>query len=109
MSRARIIGGGGHPELVTLILPKVQALGRVNLCPYCYLKVLVRDLSISVCIEFVKYVLELSVSDTSEAPVLEVEPELFWFDRTRLFDIHVHESLAQGLPLELYFLNNYLF
>jgi hypothetical protein len=52
----------------------------VDFCPYSYLEVLVRDLSISVCIEFVEYVLELSVGDASEAPVLEVEPELFRFD-----------------------------
>ena len=80
-SNARILGGGGHPELVVaLILPEVQALSWVDLCPYSYLKVLVRDLSISVCIEFVEYLLELSIGDPSEAPVLEVEPELFGFD-----------------------------
>jgi hypothetical protein len=41
--------------------------------------------------------------------VLEIEPELFGFDRAWLFDIHVHEGLAQSLPLELDFLNDYLF
>jgi len=52
----------------------------VDLCPYSYLEVLVGDLSISVCIEFVEYLLELSIGDPSEAPVLKVEPELFGFD-----------------------------
>ena len=66
----------------------------MNLCANSYLEVLVRDFSISICIEFVEYVLELCVSDTSEAPVLEVEPELFGFNRARFFDIHVHEGLA---------------
>jgi hypothetical protein len=81
----------------------------VDLCPYSYLEVFVGDLSISVCIEFVKYLLELSIGDPSETPVLKVEPELFGLDRTRLFDIHIHEGLAQGLPLELDFFNDYLF
>jgi hypothetical protein len=53
----------------------------VDLCPYSYLEVLVGDLSISICIEFVEYLLELSIGDPSETPVLEIEPELFGFDR----------------------------
>ena len=53
----------------------------MDLCPNSYLEVLVGDLSISVCIEFVEYLLELSIGDPSETPMLEVEPELFRFDR----------------------------
>ena len=81
MSHSRILGSGGHPELVTLILSEVQALSWVDLCPYSYLEVFVGDLSISVCIEFVKYLPELSIGDPSETPVLKVEPELFGLDR----------------------------
>jgi hypothetical protein len=53
----------------------------VDLCPNSYLEVLVGDLSISVCIEFVEYLLKLSIGDPSEAPMLEIEPELFGLDR----------------------------
>lgn len=53
----------------------------MDLCPYSYLEVHVGDLSISICIEFVKYALELCIGDPSETPMLEVEPELFGFDR----------------------------
>ena len=52
----------------------------MDLCPNSYLEVLVGDLSISVCIEFVEYLLELSIGDPSETPMLEVKPELFGLD-----------------------------
>ena len=41
--------------------------------------------------------------------MLKIEPELLWLDRTRFLNIQVHESLAEGLPLELNFLDYHLF
>lgn len=76
----------------------------MNLTPYSHLKVLVRDSAIFVSIELVEQLLELSIGDVSKAPVLEIELKLFWLNAATLLRVHIHKSLSQSFPLELYLL-----
>ena len=67
-------------KLVALVLPEIEALCWMNLSTYRNLEIFVRNFAITVCIEFVEQVLELLVSYSTQAPVLEIEPKLFWFN-----------------------------
>ena len=66
----------------------------MNFTAYSHLKVFVRDFSIAVSVKFVKKLLELLFSDPTEAPVLEIEPELLGLNGSRFLYVQVHEGLA---------------
>jgi hypothetical protein len=87
-----------------LVLPKIENLSRMDFTAYCLVKVIVRDLSIPIIVEFVIDHLEAVIVQV-EAPMVEVEAELFGGNHAVLRFVQVVEGLADGLPLELYLIN----
>jgi len=88
-----------------LVLPKIENLSRMDFTAYCLVKVIVRDLSIPIIVEFVIDHLEAVIVQV-EAPMVEVEAELFGGNHAVLRFVQVVEGLADGLPLELYLIND---
>jgi hypothetical protein len=65
---------------IRIILSEVKTLSWVNLTTDCHLKVFVRDLSITVSVKFIEEMLELLLSNATQAPVLKIEPEFLGLD-----------------------------
>jgi hypothetical protein len=87
------------PSLVD-VLAEVQELHWVNFLPGSVLKVLIRDLAITILVKVGKYLLELILGD-KEAPIIEKVAKFNWLDCPRLFLVEVRKRLLQRLPLEL--------
>jgi hypothetical protein len=87
-----------------LVLPKIENLSRMDFTAYCLVKIIIRDLSIPIIVEFVIDHLEALIVQV-EAPMVEVEAELLGRNHAVLRFVQVVEGLADGLPLELYLIN----
>ena len=96
------------PEVVVL-LSEVQPFSRMDFTPRSLLEVFIADLSISVRIELIVKTLELVFRDTPKPPVLEVKLELSGLYSSRFLNVHIHECLTEGLPLEFDLLQHSLF
>jgi len=57
---------------VRLVLTEVKRLTRMDLTTYCLVEVFVRDLTVSIIVELIKYVLELLRSQI-ESPMVKVK------------------------------------
>jgi hypothetical protein len=88
-----------------LVLPKIENLSRMDFTAYCLVKIIIRDLSIPIIVEFVIDHLEALIVQV-EAPMVEVEAELLGCNHAVLCFVQVVEGLADGLPLELYLIND---
>ena len=68
-----------NPKHLRLVLSEVESFSWVNLATDGCLEVFIRNFPVLISIKLVKQVLELLVCE-SQAPVLEVEPQLFRCD-----------------------------
>jgi len=80
------------------ILSPVLTLVWLHLLTYGLLEVLIRDLAVLVLVEIVEKLREL-VLGGNDTPMREVELEIVWLDSPLFANVHLHESLAHGLPL----------
>jgi hypothetical protein len=88
-----------------LVLSKIENLSRMDFTAYSLVEVIVRDFSIPIIVEFVEDHLE-ALNVQVETPMVQVEAELLGGNHPVLRFVQVVEGLADGLPLELYLIND---
>jgi len=88
-----------------LVLSKVENLSRMDFSAYSLVEVIIRYLSVPIIVEFAIDRLEALIVQV-ETPMVKVETELLRGNHPILRFVQVVKGLADGLPLELYLINN---